>query len=143
MIETEMHKRLQERLIEYPVTLTKIETGAVTLGVPDVFYYHYAPSAFSGWMEYKHVPTFDTKVIKPVWRPGQLARGREFVRAEVRLWLCLLADDTEDVVFLGGQDWKQEYTSDGLASRSIVCAANIHSLSGQLLVNILGAYQYE
>ena len=91
-----------KHLSNWSIELLKIETGFTTLGIPDIYYYSDRPRQFAGWMELKHVPTFQVPKIIIPWQPGQIIRGKDFVAADVPYWLIVSADDTSDFAFIPG-----------------------------------------
>lgn len=141
MIETRMRQSLRAN-IPKSMTISRIETGATEIGFPDTFYYNERPQPISGWMELKHVKTFDKECVSIPWRKGQLLRGLQLVRAEVNLWLAVTSDFDGSWVFIPGYLWAHSY------SRGFKGYKNIHvfkreEINKRTIMGILLQQQYE
>jgi len=141
MIETMMRKRFKKLLKGTGVHFDRIETGATQTGYPDIHFYSGInfDYSFAGWMELKHVQSFRSPHIIIPWRPGQLTRGRFFVEADIILWLCVLADDTNAIKFIPGYCWEERYSYAGLKPFRVF---NIDKMTSLELINILKEDQY-
>jgi len=144
MIETAMYGKLHYKLKGSGVKLNSIETGGTSLGIPDVLYSHEKPNPFHGFIELKHVKTFNKKSIKVPWRKGQLAKGISLVKSDVSLLLIMCADDTEDFTFIPGYLWADYYTQEMLYGNNHynIFTKNINKINGDCLYNILSHRQY-
>ena len=101
MTETIMLKDLKKATESVDLTFLRIETGSVTIGMPDTHFYSKGPKQFAGWIELKHVRTFNALRILVPWRPGQLPRMKDMAKGE-RVWLVLASDIEQEYVFIHG-----------------------------------------
>ena len=98
MTETYTFRQLRKKLKGFPIKLLRIETGQ---SLPDLFYYS-EQDKFHGWIELKHVRTFNTDSVVPDWRPGQIKRCRELYKSGEQVWVFIGSDDKKEVVPVRG-----------------------------------------
>ncbi len=106
MTETYMFRQLRNKLKGFPIKLLRIETGQ---SLPDLFYYS-EQDRFHGWIELKHVPTFDTEFIKPQWQPGQVNRCKALYKSGESVRLLIGSDNEKEFLFIHGF-FMREYDS--------------------------------
>jgi hypothetical protein len=132
MTETKMRNVLNaQRFINFD----KIETGAVTLGIPDTWYYStkaLKEKCICGWAELKRVPSFKKNVIKIPWRPKQLEKGRQYYEAGAKVWL-IITDENNEWMFISASDWQEYY------SRTVFWRVGYHvtRITEVILTNLL------
>ena len=92
MKESTMYKKIKRQTDKTYIDLNRIETGGLSIGIPDIYYYCCHEQSFHGWIELKTVSSFKPFKIKIDWRKGQLHKCNEIFLSNEYILLCV-ADD--------------------------------------------------
>ena len=85
--------RVKPFLLKHSIEYERMETGGTALGIPDLYAYKNGGSL---WIELK-ICRVKNNIIAPNWQPGQIFKGRKFIRQKINwIVLVLLIDKKHD-----------------------------------------------
>ncbi len=116
MLESLMLKNLKSKLKEFPCELTNIETGSVSVGVPD---WYLKTMWNSVWIEAKQIEYWPKKIsttIKIKFRPGQWPWIQKHLRLQEQVLLMITHEDK----WYCFKDIKKEYTQHEFETLSVI-----------------------
>lgn len=107
MTESQLYAKLKTGLSSYKIKMTRIETGGMELGVPDIAY---RTINQDGWIEMKIIPQYSRGQIKVPFRPGQMGWIRSYRRLRGAIFLFLVIEN--DLCILSRHDIREVYNED-------------------------------
>lgn len=108
MTEQQTYKTLVRKLKPFYFNMRRIETGALSIGIPDILFYSYKNGVFSGFIEQKQVRTLKTDILRIPWRPKQLETAIDLNQSGMTVFL-VVGDDRKNISIFPGSILQDTY----------------------------------